>query len=154
MTPVESVGHPQYPREPPHDGLLVFGQPRELLMLHARALPAVIPAHQRHQVPVPAGEVEPLSVHDELKAVLVVLPVAHHLPHVVHRRSNPRAVLAGRQPEQRAQRGQHEDRERAAQGDERDRVGHFFLACIGERFDRGNRRRTADAVAGGHQQAE
>ena len=71
----------------------------------------------------------------------------------MHRRSDPGAVLTGRQAEQRSHGWQNEDGECPAQGDECDRVRHFLLAGIRERFDGGDGGGTADAVPGGHQQA-
>ncbi len=83
MPAVETVGDPQQPREPPHDRLLLLGEPGEFFVFEAGPPPPVIAAQQRDQVPVARGKIEPLGVHDELEAVLVVLPVAHHLADIV-----------------------------------------------------------------------
>src|SRR5688500_6150939 len=83
VAPVEAVGDPEHAGEPPYYPLLRFGEPGELFVLEAGSSAAVVPAYHGHQVALPGGKVEPLGVHDELEAVLVMLPVAHHLSHVV-----------------------------------------------------------------------
>ncbi len=83
MAPIEPVGDAEHPAQPPHDGALFGRQLRVVVVLPARSGFPVVAADQRDEQAVARGEVEPLRVHDELKAVVVVAPVADELAHVV-----------------------------------------------------------------------
>ena len=83
---VEAVGHPEEAAQPAHDRLIVGRQRGELRVLLPRPVAPVIAADERHQAALARRQPQPLGVHDELEAVLVVLPVAHQLADVVQQR--------------------------------------------------------------------
>ena len=83
MAPVESVGHSEQAAQPADHRLIGRGERRELGVLAPGAALPVVAADERHQLALPGRQPQPLGVGDELVAVLVVLPVAHQLSHVV-----------------------------------------------------------------------
>ena len=72
----------------------------------------------------------------------------------MHARSDPGAELLVVEPEQVLQRRQDDDRERAAERDERDREGDLVLVCLDHPVCRGDRRDAADREPGRDEQRE
>ncbi len=67
-------------------------------------------------------------------------------------RAGPGAERHRVEPERSAQRGEHQDRQAAAQGHQGDGGGHVVLARLRQRLHGRDRRRPADGEAGGDQQ--